>query len=249
MNVKTRNMTIIVIAIIIVGILFISVTQIGTDFNVENRSVNDEEYYIWIRDVADCNVSVSFVEDANLFYAFNVGLSSSAFGSSSYSVEIKPISHQVIFRGSDLVDSVHLTLGSSMHYSLVVVGQNLNTTIAFSNGALIDGMDVGIYHTGFLHFNIDEDVIATGDLDVTIGASTTDTPSLIYLDIDLPTGMNGVMNFKADSSVSIRENIGWYLRQPPFDRIEYSTSASEPSPLLSIYAMQKVASVQAWLSN
>jgi len=252
MNKRNKFILAIVIAISVVGVLFTVVIPIGSDFHVESRAVKDDKFIIWVTNVEDCNVSISFVDDANLFYAFDVHLSSVAFGFSAFSVEEN--SYQVMFSGSNQVESVDVTLGSGMLYDIVVAqvwGSDigLNTTITYSNGAQIDGVEVTIAHRGFLKFAIDEEVDATGDLDIRIGDSVTTTPSLVHLDIDLPTGMNGVVDFNDGSSLSILENTGWFLRQPPFDRIEYSTSASEPSPLLNLYAMQDIPHIVAWLSN
>jgi hypothetical protein len=241
-----------VIAISIVGVLFVFVIPIGTDFHVEDRTAQNEQQYIIISEIENCNVSISFIDDASLFYAFDVHLSSAAIGSSAFS--IKHETQTVTFTGSDLIESLDLTLGTGIFYNLYVSQvwhseKGVNTTISFSNGALIDEVEVGIYHKGTLVFSIDEDVLATGDLNLDIGDSVYNTPSLVRLDINLPTGMNGVMDFNTGSSVSIVQNAGWFLRQPPYDRIKYSTQTSETSPLLNIYAMQTVTSVVAWLSN
>ena len=169
MNKKTTIVSVIVIAIAIV--VFLIVSQVGTSLHIENRNVPDEKYAIWIIDVDDCNVSVSFTNDTNLFYAFDVKLSSVAFIPNSYSIET--LSGRVIFSGSSSVVSVDLTLGTGINYDIIVRGGNLTTTITYSNGALINNNEVTVLQCGSFTFNLDEDVIATGNLDITIRDSYT----------------------------------------------------------------------------
>ena len=67
MNKRSRILAMIAIIIAIIGILIVS--QISTSFHIENRNVSDEKYEIWIIDIENCNVSVSFANDTHLFYS------------------------------------------------------------------------------------------------------------------------------------------------------------------------------------
>ncbi len=248
MDRKTRYIAAAVIAIVVVGVGSIAFFSYSSDFHAENRSVPDTNYSMWIY-ADNCNVSISFRDDEALFYAFDVHLASPDFASNAYTIETKSVTHQVIFRGTSLVESIDLVLGTGIGYDIVVSGENLVTNMTYSNSAVVNGVSVLISQSGSLEFTLDESIAATGNLELETGGSTTTTPDLMILNIDLPSGTNGVLNVNDGSGVSIRDNTGWVRRVPPFDRIEYSTDASNPSPLVSIFSMQDVDSVIAWLAD
>ena len=134
-------------------------------------------------------------------------------------------------------------MGTVAPYWIGISGSNLNASIEYDNGAKLgyggDGVlsgddDLVFQATGTFRFKLAEDVVFTDKgLDVRIigtesGVAYTDR---IFLDIDLPEGLEGQVNC-FESSLTIDGNIGWI----PYPGNIYRTTHSPPQPLLDIHA-------------
>jgi len=180
-------------AVIIVGFVgvFIVIPAVSTTFHYSFQLGDSETRNIGVTliDLDDTNVSITFTNSPSLWFQMEVVQYTPGLGHQTETLRLGT-HNSLIVTGSTRIKSIDLVLGSEAYYSLTILGDNVNVTIIMDNGATISGQEYLFSATGIFRFRMTEDVsFATEGF--RIGADSTTSPSLIVLDIDLPSTMNG----------------------------------------------------------
>lgn len=189
---------------------------------------------IRVYDLEDCNVTISFVNDSSVFYRLDVELYTPTFASSAFTVEDSEGLYGVglKFTAISRIRSVNLVLGTGTQYYVYFDcgTANLNTTIIYSNGALM-GDDARFLYSasGTLRFAFTESVsFSDKGMECVLGLYS---PGTAYVYVDLPDGMDGRASLGGDN-VYTTELSGWYYRLGN----TYSTAVTVQEPLLDLTA-------------
>ncbi len=218
----------VVIAVVIVGVvgilMFPRLTPVATTFHIEEQLPDElTDVSLFFGDLEDTNLSISFVDDATLFYSMDIALyepasAANAFrqrwvGSTTYS-----------FAALTRIRSMNVTVGTGIPYSFGVWGENLDSTIAYDNGALV-GHEVTYEATGTMLFTLTEDVTMSNNSDLYLrGVSESSPLNALYLDIDLQAGVEGELRI-GSIPIAFVDRIGWTW--DGFD--SYDTVVGSPS--------------------
>ena len=205
--------------------------------------------YLWLTDIQDCNLEVSFVDDLNLLYEVNVALYESVPASSAFEFTVNDYRTSsgwmdVKLNGIKSIKVLQVTLGSGVPYYLVVTGTDVNATFIYDNSAVGSGASIDYSATGsFVNLTFGETMtFSSFGMDVSIAGE----PDYAYLYVNLPDGVNGAATIK--EPLSIHSNTGWVFRSQFVDTVTYSTDPVNPEPLLGIGIWTKYG-VHAWLSD
>ncbi len=185
---------------------------------------------MYIRDLTDANLTISFENDTSLMCRVAVDLYDAQSGSV---VLVREVGNQVNLESTGRQRRVEVVLGTAAKYDLYIQrGDNLNTTVRFGNGAVLNRTDFDAYQTGIIRIAVDEhDGLATYDsLFVYAGHPYGIAGSLlVLLDIDLPKGYDGRLHTNG-APISFVERVGWgYLGHH-----DYGTPGDWKEPLVSI---------------
>ena len=148
-----------------------------------------------ITGIEDTNITVSFVSEPGLWYRMDVTHYTDGKRHSVENVtepDFLPLRVQVT--SVTRVKSINVVLGTDVTHSVYISGFNLNTIVVVDNGAKISGSRCRFYGTGVFQFILTENVNYTiQGMDVEVGDffSIYESPELVVLDINLPTGLNG----------------------------------------------------------
>ena len=233
MNRKMKAVAVVVVmTVATVGVVLV-VNPFGTRFHYEQPWPSGGARWgsIRIYDLEDCNVTVSFVNDSSVFYRLDVELYNPTFASLAFTIT-SSIGRGLRFTAISRIRSVNLVLGIGTQYyiSFNCGTANLNTTIIYSNGALIGDDARLIYEaSGILRFAFTENVNFTEKgMECVLGLFS---PGTVYVYVDLPDGMDGRASLGGDN-VYTTELSGWYYRLGN----TYSTAITVHEPLLDLTA-------------
>ena len=196
-----------------VGTILLIWNASATSFHYEREYPVDETR--WVRlaldDLEDTNVTVAFTDDPALMYSIDVTLYEPGL-TYTFEYEEKRYHLAITLIASGRIKSINVVLGTGTPYKILIrMGDNIDTTITYDSGAVIDYLDDAFVYscTGTLDFNFCENVnFSAGGLDVAIGY-VPDQPDPLYLDIDLPDGMDGRIDFGPDP-VTFTQLAGWH---------------------------------------
>jgi hypothetical protein len=184
-------------------------------------------------DFTSTNVSVSFSDDPTLLYSIDVTQYYPGSYHLVYFYEGAPWDSTLLYvgicgSGNEQVASVAITLGTGTYYALELDGR-LNVSIAYDNGAWLRGQSVVVKcNGGKFELTFSENVNFTDSgLDVQTGGVTN-----LFMDIDLPDGMNGMIEIPIAVDFAYSEMVGW-SKTSSGDPTIYSTPSTE-QPLLYI---------------
>ena len=242
-----KRVAIVVAVLVVVGgsVAAVSVFQLyGTEFHYEVRLANDSISYflVSLENMADCNLTIGFVDDPLLTYSLDISLYESGSPGSAFTVELKEWQEFTywLLLNDDISDkrikSVNLLLGSTVNYTIHVTSSvNLNSTIIFSNNTHLSHDTQGFKYdaTGILRFGLDEDIRLTrwfrAWIDTDIAA--------VY--INLPGSFGGEIAFSYLTDYIIADIDGWYSRG---DRT-YSTEVELAPPVVDVAVSANTAVV------
>ncbi len=184
-----------IVVLVVSGFLgyFFIIPAVSTHFHYEGRwdPSNPEGAGISLLDLEDTNITVMFIDDPTLWYRIDVVHYSPGrahhFDARTWGVTIDGITSRV--------KDILVVLGNATSYGLLIIGDNLNTTITYDNGALVGGArNVRYDASGIFRLRIAEDVNRDHggmQIDVVNTPEWTYGDPLVLLDINLPEGMNG----------------------------------------------------------
>jgi len=195
--------------------------------------------FVRFNDLKDCNVTVSYVNDSSVFYRLDVELYSPAVGSSPFTAKDSKDAYDagLIFTVTSRIRSVNLVLGTGTQYDILFdcSAANLNTTIIYSNGALMGGdARIRYWASGTLRFAFTESVSFS---DKGMECMLDLTPSgTVCIYVDLPDGMDGQASL-GGYEVYATELSGWHYRGGN----DYSTVITVHDPLLDLSVLAGTA--------
>ncbi|MCF2137335.1 MAG: hypothetical protein K9W43_08890 [Candidatus Thorarchaeota archaeon] len=130
--------------------------------------------------------------------------------------------------------SVHITLGVNHSYSLMLDGENLNVSIVYDHGALINDNEVTLdYYEGHVYFTFTKNVTVQGGLRVHTPTYLM-RDSTCFVDVDLPDALDGQLTLTNPHDITIAGR--WRLKSvPPYSiGTVYATPDRSDYPLLDI---------------
>ncbi|OLS30821.1 MAG: hypothetical protein ThorAB25_07450 [Candidatus Thorarchaeota archaeon AB_25] len=204
-----------------------------------------------LKDIQDCSLNVSFVNDPELLYSLDVQLYESSPAASAFDLSVSGEDSallQVQFDGKVRIKEIRLVLGSGIPYGIGVLGTNVNATFIYENNAVGSLASLAYLATGsFVNLQFTEDMVFSNDgMEITVGAGSQDRPDNLYLSLDLPDGVNGIGSFS--KPLSIHSNTGWTLDFEMPSSITYTTENHDQQPRIGL-TLRAVYSVHVWLSD
>jgi hypothetical protein len=198
-NKKKLCGTLFIVVIILVGFVGIVniIGSIPTTYHYEAWLPESEtrDTRFTIASIKDANITVSFTNEPGLWYRLDITHYTSV---KSHAVEnaqdIPFLPLRVHLTSVTPVKNINLVFGTDVVHRLYISGENLNVLVVVDNGAKISGSKCRFYGTGVFQFVMTENVNFTSEgMDVEVGDFFLDTmaPELVFLDIDLPVGLNG----------------------------------------------------------
>ncbi len=233
----TRKQTAILLILIVLGGgagIFWFYESNRTQFHFEQTypAGDTRKVILAIAEPRDANLTISFVNDTSLLYRVDAELYDAQSGSVRMQYDEVNV-HSLHLYCEGRQRRIDIVLGTATWYDVTIWrGENLNTTIRFGNGAVLNRTDVDIYQTGIVRIAVDEhDGLTTIDsLYVTVRRPSGFTgSSLVLLDIDLPEDYDGKL-YTHGAPISFVERVGWgYLGNDIF-----GTPRNEDHPLVVI---------------
>ncbi len=131
-----------VIAVVIVGVLgvllFMTPAASASHNIAEQVPDGMNSFILHLGDLEDTNLTIPYVQDDSLLYSFDIELYEPASAGDAYTMDTRyPNFH--LFEALVRIQSINVTLGTGVPYSLGVWGSDLNAEIAYDNGALVVG--------------------------------------------------------------------------------------------------------------
>jgi hypothetical protein len=254
MNRKTIA-TVLILIVVGGGAVFLFVPWSSNSFHLEGTHPDGAKRsaYLWLTDLQDCALNVSFVDDLDLLYSIDVELYEPSPAPSAFELTVNDYRTQsgvmdIRFEGILSIKSLQVTLGSGVPYTIVVSSSssNVNATITYENNVIGSGASLNYKATGsYVNLFITEEMVFSNTgMEIIIGG--TGRPDLIYLHTDLPDGVNGLATFK--EPLYIQSNTGWAFRSQFLDEVTYSTDPLNNEPLLGM-GIRAEYGVYAWLSD
>ncbi|MHA1927760.1 MAG: hypothetical protein ACTSV2_04165 [Candidatus Thorarchaeota archaeon] len=250
-----RKTVAVVLSLIVVGagITLILFPQSSDSFHFEANVPEGEVYRfsIWMEDLLDCTLNVSFIDDPELLYRMDVELYEPHSASSAFDLTISDYGDtyrifQVSFEGKIRIKTLQLVLGSGVPYEILVTGLDVNATIVYGNNAV--GSDASLFYSAtgsIVNLIFTEDMVFS-ETGMEIKCGVDSRPDYIYLYVELPDGVNGVAGFR--EPLSLHSSTGWAYHSQFMDTVNYRTDPLNPEPLLEL-GIQAVNRVHAWLSD
>ena len=236
-----------VIVLIIGGVGGVLVMNMGTEFHVDREYHGLLPVAFKLRNLNDCNLTISFVDDVNLSYSFDVTVGGPMLALQAYDLVFERTSYWLKYtlRASPSVDAIDLVLGTATMYSISVEdSMNVRSNITYSNGAIGRGY-IWYQANGTLDLTITEDLGEPyGELQIIAGHEARF--ETVNLNVDLRDEFEGHFYYSGvggDSNVIMLHNVGWYYRIDDY----YSTSQSDDPPLINIGIRADV--IYAWLND
>ena len=237
LNRKTLALVVVVVVVTTGTGIFLVVDPYSDTFHLENRFPVDRPItasyvQLGLINLEDTNLSISFVNDTSLVYTMDIHLYVPTLMSSAFQLTLENYTGFIYatLTAAVPIRSLKITLGTGKPYLLNIVhGVNLNSTVTYSNGAVL-GSEFGYEATGSFRFIFLEDVNFTlGGFEARIGP-TKPYPDMVYVYVDLPPMLNGKFYYREDPQPYIMHDEGWYARIDD----SYSTTWGDPPPLATI---------------
>ncbi len=229
MNSKVIAGVVAVVVIIgVAGVLLFLGPSPSTVFHIEEQLPDDlTDVSLFFGDLEDTNLTISFVDDESLFYSMDIALYEP--NSAGNAFETRWVASTTFsFSALTRIQSLNVTVGTGITYSFGVWGENLDSSIAYDNGALV-GHGVTYGASGTMLFTLTENVTMASNFDFNVGGVSPSLPlSALYLDIDLQDGVEGELDLGGPSDlvpISFVARVGWTW--DGFD--SYDTAAGNPS--------------------
>lgn len=208
---KTLVLIAVVLAAVVVGATLVVIPSFSTAFHYERGYPAGETKYVQLAldNLRDTNLTITFTDNPSLMYFIEVGLyepgKTYTFGEEelAYSLTVDLVA-------SGRIESIDIILGTGASYNILIRdGYNVNATVTYGNGAVLDDRDFIFVSSGTLSFSFCDNVNFTaGGLQADIGRPAG-APDPLYLNIDLPSGMDGRIDFST-YPVSFTELTGWH---------------------------------------
>lgn len=212
-------------------------------------------------EMEDTNLTISYVDDPTLWYSMNITLYEASMASAAFSFEDKTgidvVDYTSTLQAFTRIKSVNVVFGSGWFYKIYISGTNLNVSIRYDNNAKLGNRDeflFGIFSvecTGNVYFTFTKNVnYALGDMGALIGGPNN-IPENVYLDVDLPVGLDGGLDIYNYTLYDILVNEGWQFQEFDSDSDYYSTtSETEHGPddrflYISVEAVNLIAQLRA----
>ncbi len=217
---KTKRTALIIIVVLGGSGLFVTygipLLSYGISHHLEAQlPSNLESVELQFGQFKDTNLTVSFVDDESLFYRIDFTLYEPATLGDAISLEY--FDDWYWFQTVKRMRTMTIVLGTGIPYSIFIGGDTpLNSTFIFDNGANFTevnnkGSDIDYYAAGILRLDITENIVVGTHMDIHTGATPSRTPDTVLLDIDLPTGIHGVLRV-GTGPISFSVLDGWYFR-------------------------------------
>jgi hypothetical protein len=257
MSTMNRRAVALVLALIVVGAgtLILLLPQSSSSFHFEADYPEGDRYpvYLWLTDIQDCALNVSFVDDPNFLYEMDVELYESQPASSAFDLTVNDYRitsgwMDVSLHGVESIKSLQVTLGSGVPYFIVVTGTDVNATFIYDNNVMGSGECLDYSASGsFVNLQFTEDVVVSNEgMEIEVGTSGAKRPDNIYLTLDLPDGVNGIGQFS--EPLSIHAITGWTWHSGGGDFTTYATENHNVQPSIGITLWAEYA-VHVWLSD
>jgi hypothetical protein len=216
-----RQLVAVGIVVLIIGSVgvYLFLFPMGSSFHYEKTGTADNvEYRVGVRNIRDCEINVSFVDDNDLLYSLDIemyGFSSSTVfylyeDATSVLLNYYTGPSRAEWTGEETrIKSLSIALGTGKAYNIIMAGTNLTASITYSNGALIgqstylhylavessavftyDGYDVDV-----TTLEVDNDPVR---LDANLGGQGDFRLTSAVVDIDLPYFYFGDVDIVAD---------------------------------------------------
>jgi len=219
-----RRIIAVIITVLIVGSLgvYFFMFPFGASFHYQKSSTADNTVYlVGVRNIRDCEVTVSFANDSSLLYSIDIEMygfvSSTVFyiyeDAISTRINYYDGPSQALWSGDEVhVKKMDILLGTGKAYNIEIWGTNLTASVIYSNGALI-GRDSYVQFrsdNGTMTFSYDGSDVD----DETIGEPLNPTRltadfgvenyavlqlSYVEIDVDLPYFYYGDADFNMDT--------------------------------------------------
>jgi hypothetical protein len=220
---KVVGVVVILVAVIGLLVVFVGLPATQTEFHYEQAYPVDGTKPVQINlELRNTNISVTFVDDTTLMYRVDVTQYSAGSHHHAYFREWDAPNNYYVFTLDSLTDEgakeVTIVLGTATNYTMEIDGNNIDASVVFDNGAVLEGQECVVSGSGSFHFELTEDVSFSGS-------------ALIDLDlnIDLPSGLNGRLEFPSGVTPSFTTLVGW----THVSTYVYATSLTS-EPLLDI---------------
>ena len=250
-----RKVAAIAIAIIVVGAgaVLLLLPRSADTFHLEKNlpEGNYTSVSFQLKDIQDCSLNVSFVDNPTLLYSMDIRLYTSSPVSTAFDLSVNGenlAQLDVELDGKTRIKNINLVLGSGVPYAIGVLGTNVNATAIYSNNVVGSRASFDFQTTGsFVELRFTEDMVFTSEgMEVNVGTAGVGRPDAVYLSLNLPDGVNGIGSFSIP--LSIHANTGWTLYSQVGDSDTYVTENHNQQPRIGI-ALRAVYSVHVWLSD
>lgn len=218
------------VLVVVVGVLvvFIGLPAVQTTFHYERNYPVDETKYVYFETNVVANISVTFIDDPLLMYSVDVIQNTP--GSQHYITHSEHEDHLNVYlmpmEDAPALQSVNIVLGTGTYYEIIIYGANINVSVVFDNGAVLQGQEFVMSASGSLSFELTEDVsFLNNGLEVTVQTHVD-----VALVVDLPPGLNGRLETASYSTLGAHTMTGWSL----IDTNTWATP-SVAQPLLDIF--------------
>jgi hypothetical protein len=203
-------MVLVVIVVIAGGVLFWYYESNRTQFHYEEwHPEPSRRILMYIRDLKDANLTISFVNDTTLMCRVDVDLYDPQSGSVRL---VREVANQINLESTGRQKRVEVVLGTSDRYNIHIQnGENLNTTVRYGNGAVLNETWFSAHQTGIIRIAVDEDDGLTTHGGMAIDAIIprgSQGQLHVLLDIDLPEGYDGEL-LTNNAPISFVERVGW----------------------------------------
>ncbi|TFG04090.1 hypothetical protein EU538_12845 [Candidatus Thorarchaeota archaeon] len=180
----------------------------------------------------DANLTISFENDTSLMYRIDAELYDP--GSDSVRFEHDRVNvHSLHLYCEGRQQRIAIVLGIAAKYDITIFkGENLNTTVRYGNGAVLNETWFVAYQTGVLRIAVDEHDGLTTHGSMLIGGGvpeSIDGPLYLMLDIDLPDGYGGRLSTYG-IPISFIERQGWGF----YGNGVFATAATVERPRVTI---------------
>jgi len=249
MSAMNRRAIAVVLALIIAGagtILFL-LPRSSSSFHLEAEytGAGVDPIYLWLTDIQDCNLTISFVDEPSLLYSIDVELYEAAPSSSAFVLTVEEW-FDIRFEASMSMKRLQVVLGSGVPYKIVVSGSDVNATFVYDNDVIGSGASLNYGATGsFISLTFTENMTFT-DTGMEVSVGLPEEADIAYLHIDLPDGVNGAASFR--EPIYLHSNSGWVSSTGFPGIVTYRTDPLDTEPLLEI-GIRAVHGVHAWLSD
>ncbi|MHA1138578.1 MAG: hypothetical protein ACTSSE_19045 [Candidatus Thorarchaeota archaeon] len=237
---RNRLIALVLIVIVVSGVfaVFVVVPAFQTHFHYEKAYPPSETKHVWVA-IEDFSepmvVGVSFVDDPLLMYRIDVIQQAAGlqhrFSYEESSFDPTMILVSVTGAGDERVESIDIVLGTGTSYDMTFVGGHMNATVSYDNSAVIsprDGDTIERYDISAdcdtLTFIMTENVqFDSSGLLISIPSHTN-----LHIEVDLPDGMNCLMDVAGGSDISVAAYGLSVLGGPDSHTIFRTSSIDEP---------------------